>query len=84
MPRPVTPPVELEHFDPAVPPDSEGGELAAPSEAQMAALSDDVTVEEVEHDGFGRRAATLPQPDRARSSPDLPRVKSSVFPRLLK
>lgn len=40
----------------------------------------DVTPDEYEL----RRRAALPQPDRARSAPDLPKVKASAFKRLLK
>lgn len=42
-------------------------------------------VAEVDDDGFSKdRPAELPQPDRARSHPDLPKVKSGVFKRIIR
>ena len=77
---------ELEHFDPEVSGDDEGDELAPPSAEEMAAmLAEDLElVEEVENDGYEKQPRpSIPQPDRARSSPDLPRVKSSSFKRFI-
>lgn len=77
--------MELVHYDPDDPADEDedfADELPAGDprvEAQAAAAS------EVDGDGFGGAAPTeLPQPDRARSAPDLPKVKSSAFKRLLR
>ncbi|MFZ5445070.1 MAG: hypothetical protein ACOZQL_34085 [Myxococcota bacterium] len=45
---------------------------------------DEPPVEAAEDDGYsGQRPPELPQPDRARSHPDLPRVKSSSFKRFI-
>ncbi len=44
-----------------------------------------VTVEEVAADGYtGKKKAALPLDDRARSHPDLPRVKSTAFKRFIR
>jgi hypothetical protein len=83
---PTKPEDELEHFDPEVSGDDEGDELAPPSAEEMAAMlaEDHEFVEEVESDGFQKQPRpSIPQPDRARSSPDLPRVKSSSFKRFI-
>lgn len=44
-----------------------------------------VELAEVEDDGYAKgRPAELPQPDRARSHPDLPKVKSNSFKRIIR
>ncbi len=71
--------VELEWADEDVEPDDAGDELA-PAEWPDAA---DEEVEQVSRDGFEGRRVILPQPERARSNPDLPRVKASAFKRFI-
>lgn len=45
----------------------------------------EVVLEEVAADGYtGEKQAELPQPDRARSHPDLPKVKSTAFKRIIR
>lgn len=89
--------VELEWADESVPNDDEGEELACAEEwldiDEDEDFSDtdeneeeereDTEVEQVTRDGFERRRVFLPQPERARSSPDLPRVKASAFKRFI-
>lgn len=55
--------------------DEDEGEDEAPLAAQGAETSDDFSK---------KRPATLPQPDRARSHPDLPKVGTSSFKRLIR
>lgn len=76
-----------EAFDDELPADEafEGAEFDGddPDWAQAEAIAD--ALEEVDADGYtGQKKAELPQPDRARSHPDLPRVKSSAFKRVLR
>ena len=76
-----------EAFDDELPADEafEGAELDDddPDWAEAEAIAD--ALEEVDADGYtGQKKAELPQPDRARSHPDLPRVKSSAFKRVIR
>ncbi len=77
--------VELLHYDPDDSADEEedfADELPA-GDPSVEGNAD--STEEREGDDFGGEApVTLPQPDRARSAPDLPKVKSSAFKRLLR
>lgn len=46
---------------------------------------DEAATGELTSDDYsGERRVELPQPDRARSSPDLPKVKSSAFKRIIR
>ncbi|MFO0598031.1 MAG: hypothetical protein U0228_22205 [Myxococcaceae bacterium] len=76
--------IELEHADLDIEPDSEGDELEEPTTEEMQALSDEPdTLEQVAFDGFERARTIIPQPERARSSPDLPKVRASSFKRFI-
>jgi len=75
---------ELIHFDPDVAPDDEGDELRTPTEDELAEFDDSAeTIDEVANDAFDDRKPQLPQPARAASAPELPRVKASHFLRFL-
>ncbi len=81
--------VELEYWDGE--PEPEDDELdETGDEVDFASLDDDghpvtITLDEVATDDFERRRrAALPQPDKGRSEPNLPKVKSSAFTRFLK
>lgn len=81
--------VELEHWDGE--PEPEADDLEEPGgEIDFARLDDQghltaVGIAEVTDDDFERRRkAALPQPDKGRSEPNLPKVKSSAFTRFLK
>lgn len=76
-----------EAFDDELPADEDfdGAEFDDddPDWAEAEAIAD--ALEEVDADGYtGEKKAELPQPDRARSHPDLPRVKSSAFKRVIR
>lgn len=76
-----------EAFDDELPADEafEGAKLDDddPEWAEAEAIAD--ALEEVDADGFtAGKKPELPQPDRARSHPDLPRVKSSAFKRVIR
>ena len=84
---------ELLTWDPSDGTDEDEAEAEDELPADEAFAGDDSDeVDEVEAsepaeeaDDFSkRRPAALPQPDRARSHPDLPKVKSSSFKRMLK
>lgn len=69
--------VELEHWDAADGPSEEDDfddERPAEAEAPVEASAD----------GYGEQQEQLPQPDKGSSMPDLPKVKSSAFKRILK
>jgi hypothetical protein len=58
-----------------------------PADELMFADGSDETEAAVEEEGddfASERRAQLPQPDRARSHPDLPRVKSNAFTRIIR
>jgi hypothetical protein len=81
--------VELEYWDGE--PEGEDDELdESGDEVDFAKLDDEgnpvtIELEEVADDDFERRRrAMLPQPDKGRSEPNLPKVKSSAFTRFLK
>jgi len=76
-----------EAFDDELPADEdfEGAEFDDddPDWAEAEAIAEQL--EEVDADGYtGRKKEGLPLPDRAKSHPDLPRVKSSAFKRLIR
>lgn len=78
--------VELLTWDPELDGDEEEEEFEdeLPADEAMFAEGADESVT-VEGDDFaGKKPAELPQPDRARSHPDLPRVKSTAFKRILR
>lgn len=83
MAKPSDDDIELELADPDVC-DDDGDELREPTPEEMALLEaeEDEPVE-LTMSGFEKKPAALPQPDRARSSPDLPRVKSNAFKRFI-
>lgn len=69
--------VELEHWDAADGTSEEDDfddELPAEAEARV----------EPDGDGYGEPQEQLPQPDKGSSMPDLPKVRSSAFKRILK
>lgn len=53
-------------------------------DAEEEAADEAVVLDEVVADGFAKKGpAAIPQPGRARSHPDLPRVKSTSFKRFI-
>ncbi|MGV3621455.1 MAG: hypothetical protein ACO1OB_11595 [Archangium sp.] len=76
--------VELLTWDPDVDGDEEEEEFEDELPADEAMFSEE-TGELVEEgdDYAAKKKAELPQPDRARSHPDLPKVKSNAFKRIL-
>lgn len=77
--------VELLTWDPELDGDEEEEEFEDELPAGGAELADEGEAPEGEGDGFAeQKPAELPQPDRARSHPDLPRVKSNAFKRILR
>ena len=85
MAKPTEDDIELDLADPDLC-DEDGDELREPTAEEMAAF-DAPTEPELElgaiGSGFEARKQPLPQPDRARSSPDLPRVKAIAFKRFI-
>ncbi len=76
--------VALEWADESIDPDDAGDELAcAEWPDEEGAEAEAVELEQVARDGFERGRLFLPQPERARSNPDLPRVKANAFKRFL-
>lgn len=68
--------VELEHWDAADGSSEEDFDEELPAEAEaLVETSDDL---------YGAAPEQLPQPDKGHSMPDLPKVKSSAFKRILK
>lgn len=55
-----------------------------PADEMMFAEEGEESAESESDDFSGERPAELPQPDRARSHADLPRVKSSAFKRIIR
>jgi hypothetical protein len=65
--------------------EEEDFEEELPADELMFAEGEGSEEEGSEADDFsGERPAELPQPDRARSHPDLPRVKSTTFKRIIR
>jgi hypothetical protein len=59
-------------------------EAFEPEEDADEESEDAVALEEVVADGFAKKGpANIPQPGRAKSHPDLPRVKSTSFKRFI-
>jgi len=77
-----------EAFDDELPADEnfEGEEVDFDDGDEEAVEGDElVSLEEVDADGYSKdKPAEIPQPDRAKSHPDLPRVKSSAFKRFIR
>lgn len=74
--------INLELADPEVC-DEDGEELREPTAEEMALIESAEEGPLAITSGFERTRAALPQPDRARSAPDLPRVKSNAFKRFI-
>lgn len=82
--------VELLTWDPSdgTDEDEEAFDDELPADENFAGDDDELVEEdapEVAADGYSAEKKTeLPQPDRAKSHPDLPRVKSNAFKRILR
>ena len=74
--------IELELADPNLC-DDDGDELRTPTDDEMVLLEPEEEEPLAVTSGFEKKKPALPQPDRARSAPDLPRVKSSAFKRFI-
>lgn len=75
--------VELLTWDPELDGEEEEEEFEDELPADEAMFAEGA--EQPEGDDFAaKKPAELPQPDRARSHPDLPRVKSTAFKRLIR
>ncbi len=78
--------VELLTWEPALDGEEEEEEFEdeLPADEAMFAEENAEAVTAEGDDFAGKKPAELPQPDRALSHPDLPRVKSTAFKRIIR